>query len=170
MCSVTPNMQGALMVSDSLMSLAGDSGDNALAALRHQHNLDALEQSEASARRSAQSAMADAEASRRSYQRAAAQESGRSRAGYGASGLSLDSGSILSLLANQSAKAQSESYDISDKAARIADAQRQNEEYYAKRKNIYHAMAKGEQKNTLLNGYGRWRNALNSSSGLLELI
>lgn len=166
MCSVTP----AALVSDTLMAMAGGGEDNSLAAMRHQYNLDALEQSESSARSAAQNAMADAESARRRQQIEAAGKAGRARAGYGASGLSLDSGSILALMADQNRKAQAEAASISDKAARGAATQRQNEEYYAKRKNLYHSIAKGEQKSTLLGSSGLWRNALQTSSGLLELM
>ena len=170
MCNVTPAMQGAFLLSDTLTALSGDTEDNELAAPRYQYNLDALEHSRGSARLNAQNVMADAETSRRNYQREAAQEAGRARTGYGASGLGLDSGSILTLLAEQSAKTQSESADISAKAARSVAAQRQNEEYYAQKKNLLHEITRREQKKTLLGGYGRWRNALDSSAGLRELI
>lgn len=114
--------------------------------------------------------MADAASGRESYQRQAAQESGKTRAGYGASGLSLDSGSILDLIGDQSAEIQSGSADYTRQAAQENAKQRLAEGYYGQKKSLlyeqYEQQRKSSKKGTLLGSYDAWRSI---ASPLLEL-
>lgn len=162
MCNVTQT----LAVTDAMMGLL-ESGREQTYSSQYADSQAALDYSQAQARLSAQNAVVDATASRESYQRQAAQEAGRSRAGYGASGLSLESGSILELIGDKSAETQFHSAEFTRKAKQEADKQRLAEEYYGRKKSLLQEQYESERKNsTLLGTYNTWRGALPS---LLQL-
>lgn len=173
MCNVAgaqKTIQLAELAADSYMNMPQPALDKS-AALQYQSKLASLEHSQAAARLGAKHSMADGAAQRETLLRQAAQDSGRAITGYGASNLSLDSGSILSLIADQAANAQRDAANITRQTAQEVEQQRMNEEYYAGQKNYLHALyesnRKKAKKNTLVNNYNYWKDTGKSAFAIL---
>lgn len=171
MCNVAQNPYAglAMFMLDALNGYgSNDNGESY--GLQYQSGMAALERSQAAARQNAQNVMADSAARRENLQRAAALEGGKARAAYGASGLSLDRGSILDLIAEQAGQAQREAAQITEKATRDAAMHRQTEEYYGLKKDLlysqYEQQRKNAAKSSLLFGGNNWRGGLLAFNGI----